>query len=192
MPIAAKLDEWGLPAWIALMILSFWVFWPLGLVVLAFLIGSRRMGCGVHHGMDRWQRKMERMQSKMDYARSCMEQAATDAAGRGANRRRAATMPSMNTAPRRCAAWRKSNANSTTSSSACASPRTAPSSSSSCPNAEVEAAPPVPAGLRRSRRAEPAPAKPSTHGKRPEPSAFTRGRLVSDWEAAAGPCRTPQ
>jgi len=75
MPIAAKLDEWGLPAWIALMILSFWVFWPLGLVVLAFLIGSGRMGCGGYRGVDRWQRKMERMQAKMDYVRNCMEQA---------------------------------------------------------------------------------------------------------------------
>jgi hypothetical protein len=75
MPIAAKLDEWGLPAWIALMILSFWAFWPLGLVVLAFLIGSGRMGCGGYRGVDRWQRKMERMQAKMDYVRSCMDQA---------------------------------------------------------------------------------------------------------------------
>ena len=34
MPIAAKLDDWGLPAWIALMVLSFIVWWPLGLVIL--------------------------------------------------------------------------------------------------------------------------------------------------------------
>lgn len=74
MPIAAKLDEWGLPAWIALMVLSFWVFWPLGLVVLAFLIGSGRMGCG-RHGMERWERKMARAQEKIDRARSMMERA---------------------------------------------------------------------------------------------------------------------
>ena len=79
MPIAAKLDEWGLPAWIALMILSFWVFWPLGLVVLAFLIGSGRMGCG-HHRMERWQNKMERMQAKVDRMRGYMEQGGS---GRG-------------------------------------------------------------------------------------------------------------
>src|SRR3989304_2352872 len=52
MPIAAKLDELGKPAWIALMVLGFIVFWPLGLVVLAFLIWSGRMGCGRH--MRRW------------------------------------------------------------------------------------------------------------------------------------------
>jgi hypothetical protein len=72
MPIAAKLDEWGLPAWIALMVLSFWVFWPLGLVVLAFLIGSGRMGCG-RYGVDRFEHKMSRMQDKMDRLRGRME-----------------------------------------------------------------------------------------------------------------------
>ena len=73
MPIAAKLDEFGKPAWIALMILGFFAWWPLGLVVLAFILGSGRMGCWNHRGMDRWQNKMERMQSKMDRMRSKME-----------------------------------------------------------------------------------------------------------------------
>lgn len=63
MGIAARLDDIGKPAWIALMIAGFIVFWPLGLAMLAFLIGSGRMGCG-RHG-DRWQRKMERFQEKM-------------------------------------------------------------------------------------------------------------------------------
>ena len=45
MPIAAKLDEFGKPAWIALMILGFMVWWPLGFAILAFVIGSGRMGC---------------------------------------------------------------------------------------------------------------------------------------------------
>ena len=63
MPITAKLDEFGKPAWIALMILGFIVWWPLGLAILAFTIWSGRMGCG-HHGGDRWQRKMERMQRR--------------------------------------------------------------------------------------------------------------------------------
>jgi hypothetical protein len=73
MPIAAKLDEFGKPAWIALMILGFFAWWPLGLVILAFIIGSGRMGCWNHHGMSRWQNKMERMQSKMDRMRSKMD-----------------------------------------------------------------------------------------------------------------------
>lgn len=45
MPIVAKLDELGRPAWIALAILGFAVWWPLGLAMLAFIIGSGRMSC---------------------------------------------------------------------------------------------------------------------------------------------------
>src|SRR2546427_10141741 len=49
--IAATLDEIGRPAWIALMVLSFIVYWPLGLAMLAFLIWSgRMMGCRHHRG----------------------------------------------------------------------------------------------------------------------------------------------
>jgi hypothetical protein len=48
--VAAKLDDLGKPAWIALMILGFMVWWPLGLASLAFLIGSGRMGCGSFRG----------------------------------------------------------------------------------------------------------------------------------------------
>ena len=74
MPITAKLDEFGKPAWIALIVLGFVVWWPLGLCVLAFTIGSGRMGCCGNHGgySSRWQHKMERMQSKMDWMRSRM------------------------------------------------------------------------------------------------------------------------
>ncbi|HEY2757066.1 MAG TPA: DUF2852 domain-containing protein [Pseudolabrys sp.] len=72
MTITAKLDEFGKPAWIALIVLGFMAWWPLGLAVLAFTIGSGRMGCGYHtgYGQDRWQHKMERMQRKMDWMRS--------------------------------------------------------------------------------------------------------------------------
>jgi hypothetical protein len=42
MPIIAKLDELGRPAWILLMILGFTVWWPIGFLVLAFIIGSGR------------------------------------------------------------------------------------------------------------------------------------------------------
>jgi hypothetical protein len=72
MPIVAKLDELGRPAWIALMILGFCLWWPLGLATLAFIIGSGRMSCWNHHGMDHWQRKMERMQERMDRMRTRM------------------------------------------------------------------------------------------------------------------------
>jgi hypothetical protein len=66
MPIVGKLDELGKPAWIALMILGFAVWWPLGLATLAFIIGSGRMGCS-RYGSDRWQNKMERMRGKGEW-----------------------------------------------------------------------------------------------------------------------------
>ncbi|MCR9151736.1 MAG: DUF2852 domain-containing protein [Rhodobacteraceae bacterium] len=37
------LDDRGKGAWIALMVVSFIVFWPLGLAVLAYMIWSKRM-----------------------------------------------------------------------------------------------------------------------------------------------------
>lgn len=70
MLIAERLDEMGKPAWIALMILSFFMFWPLGLAFLAFLIWSGRMGCGNYGSYDRWGSKMARMQEKMDRMRT--------------------------------------------------------------------------------------------------------------------------
>ena len=60
MGIAARLDEMGKPAWIALMVLTFIIAWPVGLALLAYLIWSGRMGCGSH---GRWQ---GRMHEKMD------------------------------------------------------------------------------------------------------------------------------
>ena len=68
MPITAKLDELGLPAWIALMVLGFMVWWPVGFVLLAFIIGSGRMGCG-RHSIERWENKMSRMQEKLEQMR---------------------------------------------------------------------------------------------------------------------------
>lgn len=73
MPIVAKLDELGTAAWVALMILGFVFWWPLGLALLAFIIGSGRMSCCGSGGMTRWQNKMERMQQKMDWMRSRMD-----------------------------------------------------------------------------------------------------------------------
>ena len=45
MELVAKIDEYGKPAWIALMVLGFIIFWPVGLAILAYLIWSGRMGC---------------------------------------------------------------------------------------------------------------------------------------------------
>ena len=63
MTIAERLDDIGKPAWIGLTVLSFVVWWPLGLVVLGYLVGSGRMACWTHGSARRWQRRMERMQA---------------------------------------------------------------------------------------------------------------------------------
>jgi hypothetical protein len=59
MTLAARLDDLGNPAWIALTVLSFLIWWPLGLLVLGYLVGSGRMarwaGCGGH----RWQQRAQ-------------------------------------------------------------------------------------------------------------------------------------
>jgi hypothetical protein len=60
------LDDFGRPAWIGLMIVSFVLFPPAGLVVLGYLIGSGRlMGCWTDARGERWQRRMARMQQHM-------------------------------------------------------------------------------------------------------------------------------
>ncbi|MEA2969677.1 MAG: hypothetical protein QOE78_2938 [Alphaproteobacteria bacterium] len=62
MPMVAKLDELGKPAWIALMILGFVVWWPIGLATLAFIIGSgRMMSCWRGGGVTRWHGASDQM-----------------------------------------------------------------------------------------------------------------------------------
>jgi hypothetical protein len=58
MNLVATLNEISRPAWIALMILSFFVYWPLGLAILAYLIWSKRMGCR-HGDAGAWWQKQE-------------------------------------------------------------------------------------------------------------------------------------
>ena len=74
MNLAGQLDDIGKPAWIGLTIVSFIVFWPLGLVVLGYLIGSGRMACWAHGSGDHWQRRMERMQQRMERMQAAAEQ----------------------------------------------------------------------------------------------------------------------
>ena len=50
MTLADRLDDFGKPAWIALIVLGFVVFWPLGFVALGYMIGSKRMGCWTGRG----------------------------------------------------------------------------------------------------------------------------------------------
>ncbi|MCC7252580.1 DUF2852 domain-containing protein [Hyphomicrobium sp.] len=55
-----KLDELGRPAWLGLMVVSFILFWPLGLAILAFLLWSGRMGRGwgcSYGDRARWQQR---------------------------------------------------------------------------------------------------------------------------------------
>ena len=71
MTLVDRIDDFGRAGWIAITVLSFIFFWPLGLVVLGFLLGSGRMGCWHHNDSDgwrrdRWQRKMDRMQRGFD------------------------------------------------------------------------------------------------------------------------------
>ena len=38
-----KMDEFGRPAWIAATLLGFWLFWPVGLAILAYLAWTGRL-----------------------------------------------------------------------------------------------------------------------------------------------------
>ena len=66
MTIASRMDEIGRPAWIGLMVLRFILWWPLGLAMLGYLIGSGRMTCWNDRHARRWQRRMDRMQEHME------------------------------------------------------------------------------------------------------------------------------
>ena len=54
MELVAKIDDYGKPAWIGVMVLGFIVFWPVGLAILGYLIWSGRMGCWKYRGPGRW------------------------------------------------------------------------------------------------------------------------------------------
>ena len=65
------LDSPWHPGWIAVTVLGFIIWWPIGLALLFFTLGSRKMGCWSHQ--DRFANKMERMQHKMERMRGRME-----------------------------------------------------------------------------------------------------------------------
>lgn len=65
--VVATLDDYGKPAWIAVMVVGFILFWPVGLAILAYLLWSGRMGCGRTGDMNRWQQRMaDRWDRKME------------------------------------------------------------------------------------------------------------------------------
>ena len=55
MTLAAKLDDFGGPAWIALTVVGFLIWWPLGLLALGYLVGSGRMARWTGCGARRWE-----------------------------------------------------------------------------------------------------------------------------------------
>jgi hypothetical protein len=61
------------PGWIAVTILGFMIWWPIGLALLLFTLGSRKMACWSHYDRDRWHNKVERMQDKVERMRDRME-----------------------------------------------------------------------------------------------------------------------
>jgi hypothetical protein len=77
MTLVDRIDDYGRTGWIAVTVLSFVFVWPVGLVVLGFLVGSGRMGCWNHGGDrwsgDRWQRKADRLQRGIDRMQQGME-----------------------------------------------------------------------------------------------------------------------
>jgi hypothetical protein len=64
--VIARIDDYGKLAWIALMVLGFIFFWPVGLAILIYIIWSGRMGHGWHGrpggDVEQWrQRAIERI-----------------------------------------------------------------------------------------------------------------------------------
>jgi hypothetical protein len=64
MTLAAKLDDLGGPAWIALTGVGFLIWWPLGLVALGYLVGSGRMARWTGCGARRWQHQAQSNQDQ--------------------------------------------------------------------------------------------------------------------------------
>ena len=70
MTLAAKLDDFGTPAWIALTVVGFLIWWPLGLVALGYLVGSGRMARWTGCGARRWQHQAQSNQAQSNQAQS--------------------------------------------------------------------------------------------------------------------------
>jgi hypothetical protein len=54
MALAERVDEYGKMGWIVATVLGFWLFWPIGLGILAFLILSGRLRHCHMAGVGRW------------------------------------------------------------------------------------------------------------------------------------------
>lgn len=81
MVIVQRIDDYGTPAWIAVTVLGFAIWWPVGLATLAYALGSGRIGsgrigsgqmaCG-NRSVANWESRVARMQEKVDRMRSRM------------------------------------------------------------------------------------------------------------------------
>jgi hypothetical protein len=69
------------PGRIALIVIAFILWWPIGLAVLIYSIWSGRMDCW--NDSSRYERKMARMQEKMDRMRAHMDGRGSDVRGSG-------------------------------------------------------------------------------------------------------------
>ena len=58
--VVDRLETLPKPALIALVVIGFMVFWPVGLALLVYLIWSGRMFCGKHGRYGRWHNPEER------------------------------------------------------------------------------------------------------------------------------------
>jgi hypothetical protein len=53
--LLSKIDEFGKAGWVAIVVLGFWLAWPIGLMTLAFLAGSGRLRmCGGGRSRGKW------------------------------------------------------------------------------------------------------------------------------------------
>jgi hypothetical protein len=68
MSIVARLEELPTWTWIAMVILGFALWWPLGLAVLAYILWSGRMRC-CQFGFGRWNERSPDMGQAQDQLR---------------------------------------------------------------------------------------------------------------------------
>ncbi len=64
--MVAKVDSFGRPAWLGLMVLGFLVYWPVGLAVLGFLLWTDRLGFGRLGSDTNWGRTMNSLKTRWD------------------------------------------------------------------------------------------------------------------------------
>jgi len=62
-----RLDQLPKPALIALVVIGFIVFWPVGLALLVYLIWSGRMFCGRHSHHGRWYTPEDREAARAEW-----------------------------------------------------------------------------------------------------------------------------